>query len=365
MEEKNINSRFENLEDRMLHYRKRPEQSLPKNSYVMVMIDGRSFSQKVKKRFKRPFDSDFISIMNDTCAYLCSQIQGAVCGYVQSDEISIFLTDVQNQEATLFYDGRLVKLLSIIPSIATSYFNKQMMELKTRDLMDVEDIKKEIADAELYQFDCKCWDVPTLNDVVGWYLFRQIDCIRNSKQQAAQTYLPHKQLLGKHTDEQVALLNEKMHIDWNTDFNDGEKYGRIIYKEKEHHRTVIKDKEVEYERSVWKAHYGRDLTVAENREWFLGILKNSGVDASCDSVCRSVGNMLSVISDKAKRIGSDIALISNINEYFPTELPLECEEFDNNDYVSKMRELSADADRLKEECEKYDRARRKPKESAS
>ena len=127
-ENKNINSRFENLEDRMLFYRGRHEQHLPRNSYVMIMCDGRSFSQKIKKKFKRPFDSVFIDAMNDTCAYLCSQIQGAVCGYVQSDEISIFLTDVQTPESTLFYDGRLVKLLSIVPSIATSYFNKRMTE---------------------------------------------------------------------------------------------------------------------------------------------------------------------------------------------------------------------------------------------
>ena len=351
-ENKNINSRFENLEDRMLFYRGRHEQHLPRNSYVMIMCDGRSFSQKIKKKFKQPFDSVFIDAMNDTCAYLCSQIQGAVCGYVQSDEISIFLTDVQSPESTLFYDGRLVKLLSIVPSIATSFFNKRMMEYSINSIFNESDIKKAISEAPLYQFDCKCWDLPSLNDVMGWFLFRSIDCSRNSKNQAAQTYLSHKELLGKHTDEQIELLKEKKGIDWHTEYNDGEKYGRIIFKEQEHHTGTFNGKTVEYERGVWKSHYNKDLTIPENREWLLEIMKRSGVDFSCDSVSRNVTNMLDESYEKAKQIQSDLTLISDINEYFPNELPLFCEEFDSKDYISKLQELRGDIKKLRQACEK-------------
>ena len=88
-----------------------------------------------------------------------------------------------------------------------------------------------VEDQKLVEFDCKAWNVPNENDMFAWCLYRQNDCIKNSKQQAAQTYLSHKELLNLNTDEQIALLKEKKGIDWNTDFSDGKKYGRFIYKE--------------------------------------------------------------------------------------------------------------------------------------
>ena len=73
------------------------------------------------------------------------------------------------------------------------------------DIVDAVDV---ITNSPLYQFDCKVWDVDNANDAIAWLLFRNIDCIRNSKQQTAQTYLPHKELVGLHTDEQITLLKE-------------------------------------------------------------------------------------------------------------------------------------------------------------
>jgi hypothetical protein len=96
------------------------------------------------------------------------------------------------------------------------------------------------------------------------------------------------------------------------------------------------------------------LTIPENREWFLEIIKRSGIDFSCDSVSRNVTNMLDESYEKAKQIQSDLTLISDINEYFPNELPLFCEEFDSKDYISKLQELRGDIKKLKQACEKDD-----------
>lgn len=257
MEEKKIYTQEElsqmSLEERMLMYRSQTDYRLSKNSYVLMMLDGRSFSRKVKKRFTLPFDEGFINAMNATAAYLCSQIQGARFAYVQSDEISIFLTDIDSESTGAFFDYRLSKMNSIAASLASSFFTREIFRL-TND------------DSNLFEFDCRSWTVPTMNDVMSWFLYRQIDCIRNSKQQAAQTYLPHKALLNKHTDEQVEMLLKVCRIDWN-DYDDSKKFGRFIYKEKELHTREFKGEQIEYERSVWKAHPGSELTVAENREW--------------------------------------------------------------------------------------------------
>lgn len=264
---------FESLEDKCLYYRSYPEQKFEKNNYVMVMIDGKNFSSKIKKRFKLPFDETFIRIMNETAAYVCSQVQGAKIAFTQSDEISILLTDFESAETSGFYDYRLCKMLSVIPSIATSYFNRAIINELCKTPCSSSDLAEMISSEPLYCFDCKTWVIPdtineetgevlstAYNNVFAWFLYRQIDCIRNSKQQVAQTYLSHKTLNGKHTDEQIALLKEQKRIDWNTDYSDGEKYGRFIYKDNIIKQTVINGEIVDYERSVWEAHPAKPLT---------------------------------------------------------------------------------------------------------
>ena len=95
-----------------------------------------------------------------------------------------------------------------------------------------------IANFPLCQFDCKVWDVDTANDAMAWFLFRNIDCIRNSKQQTAQAYLPHNALLGLDSDTQIKKLLDEKGVDWNS-FSGGEKWGRLIYREKEDYMKAI------------------------------------------------------------------------------------------------------------------------------
>lgn len=260
--------KFENLEDRMLTFRSMSDYKLIPNMPVLVMLDGKNFSSKVKKHFKLPFDDLFISLMNETASYLCSQIQGAKIAYVQSDEISILITDFDTPETDSSFGFRLCKMQSIFASMATSFFNREIIKRNIENASDVKEMREMIESEPLYQFDCKCWNVPTFNDVFGWFLYRQTDCIRNSKQQVAQTYISHNDLVGLHTDEQIALLKEKLCVDWETDFDDGKKYGRFIYKEKVPMSREVNGKVIDYERSLWIAKFASPLTEEENREIF-------------------------------------------------------------------------------------------------
>jgi tRNA(His) 5'-end guanylyltransferase len=143
-------------------------------------------------------------------------------------------------------------MLSIIPSLATAKFN----QLVTLNLLDTpcsqEDMKQLVADMSLAQFDCKVWDAKDFNNVFAYFLWRQIDCVRNSKQQAAQAYLPHKMLVGKNTDEQIQLLLEEKGINWN-DYSDDKKYGRFIYKE-QIEKPLPNNEDGPCLRNVWFAH---------------------------------------------------------------------------------------------------------------
>lgn len=219
---------FDTLKERMEYFRSLTDYRLMPNGYIVVMVDGRGFSKVVKNRFNKPFDDTFISIMNNTAKYICEHVQGIRLAYVQSDEISFIITD--NNTSDTFFNYRLNKMQSIIASLTTIAFNDLYIENILSTDMSLEDKIKKISAKPKFHFDCKVWNVPSTNDAFAWLLYRQNDCIRNSKQQTAQTYLPKKSLLGLTCDEQIQrLLNEK-NINWN-DYDMGCKYGRLIHKD--------------------------------------------------------------------------------------------------------------------------------------
>lgn len=257
------------LKERCTQMRSTTDYRLPKKNYVMLAIDGKNFSRLIKNKYEKPFDDTFISMMNEVAKYVCKNVQGCCFAYTQSDEITFVLTDFASEETSAYFDYRLSKMLSIIPSLATAKFN----QLVTLNLLDTpcspNDMKQIIADMQLVQFDCKVWSVDNFNDVFAYYLWRQIDCVRNSKQQAAQTYLSHKELVGKQTDEQIKMLLDIKGIDWN-DYDDGKKYGRFIYKEYEERPTPNGETCL---RSVWKAHNAFPIYEEGGKERFINLDK--------------------------------------------------------------------------------------------
>src|ERR1035437_8177555 len=97
-------------------YENRTKFLLPRRSYVILRLDGVAFHTYCKK-FKKPFDDDFIEDMNETAKFLCSKIQGAKFAFVQSDEISILLTDFENIATAAWFDNEVQKIVSVSASI--------------------------------------------------------------------------------------------------------------------------------------------------------------------------------------------------------------------------------------------------------
>lgn len=252
--------KFETLKEKMEYFKSLCDYKLIPNSYVLAHIDGRAFSHMVKKCYKLPFDDGFINIMNETAAYICKNVQGCKMAYVQSDEISLIITDFDTPDSDSFFGFRLCKMQSIIASLATARFNQLVISKICATPASQREICEKVNTFKPVQFDCKVWSVPTYNDAFAWLLYRQNDCVRNSKQQAAQTYLSYNDLVRKYTDEQISLLKEKRGIDWHTEYDDGKKYGRFIYKEMEH---FVSEDHGEYDRSVWKAHNAKPLVREE------------------------------------------------------------------------------------------------------
>ena len=221
------------LKERMKALQSERDYRLDDDSYILCHIDGRAFSKMIKKKFRLPFDDDFMRMMDDTASYVCANVQGAKLAYVQSDEITIVITNFKVEDGEVlkgssFFDYRLCKLQSIIASLATAKFN-QLYALRILGMDSDKSYNQQLREMPLIQFDCKCWDVKEYNDMFAWFKFRQNDCIRKSKQQFAQAYCPHKELLNKNADEQVAYCKLKTGKDW-TELQGKYKYGRLVYR---------------------------------------------------------------------------------------------------------------------------------------
>ena len=115
------------LKEKCYAYQKEANFYLDPNKYILVHVDGRSFSKMIKNKFKKPFDNVFINAMNETAIYLCKSVQGCIFAYTQSDEISLIIRK-NDPEGDVFFDGRMCKMQSIIASLATSRFTQVMME---------------------------------------------------------------------------------------------------------------------------------------------------------------------------------------------------------------------------------------------
>ena len=110
------------------------------NLPICVRVDGRAF-HTFTRGMKRPYDIDMSNAMIETMKYLVEKTD-ACLGYVQSDEISLILSDRKEP----MFGGRIQKLTSVIASMATAKFN--------------EVIHKTFPDKPLAEFDCRVWNVP-------------------------------------------------------------------------------------------------------------------------------------------------------------------------------------------------------------
>lgn len=79
--------------DRMKEfYEDRTRYALVRRTYTIIRIDGKAF-HTYTRGLQKPFDDQLMDDMDATAAYVCQNIQGAKFAFVQSDEISVLITD--------------------------------------------------------------------------------------------------------------------------------------------------------------------------------------------------------------------------------------------------------------------------------
>ena len=214
------------LANRMKEYEKRNQYYLQKRTPVAIRVDGRSF-HTFTKGFQRPFDDVLMKSMQETAKYMCENIQGAKLAYVQSDEITIILTDYDTLETGCWFNYRTDKLCSIAASMATMIFNKIFKEKVENFIeeggafslaqlnynqMKMEPYLKAIEKGAM--FDARCFNIPK-EEVTNLIYWRQLDATRNSIQMVGQANFSHKELQNKSCNDIQDMLHKQKGINWN------------------------------------------------------------------------------------------------------------------------------------------------------
>lgn len=188
-----------------------PEQMIPKLP-VIIRIDGNNFS-KWTKNLEKPFCSEFSDAMVELTKFLVSETN-AVIGYTQSDEISLILYS-DNVKKPIYNDGEKQKILSKLTSKLSNYFNRVIVDkfpsLRYKDTA---------------AFDCRIYQVPTLQDACAQLIWRENDAVRNSISLLSESLFPSSELNG--IDQN--LRQDKMMLEKGVNWNDVEvRFKRGVY----------------------------------------------------------------------------------------------------------------------------------------
>lgn len=209
----------DSLGDRMKEqYEDRTRILLPRRTYTIIRLDGKAF-HTYTRGMNKPFDLDFMDVMDQTALKLCKEIQGCKFAYVQSDEISLLLTDFDSIKCDAWFNGNIQKIASVSASIATVAFNNGMY-LNENVLANM---------SKVAYFDSRVFTIPDAIEVENYFIWRQKDAVRNSIQMVAQSLYSQGELNGKNLDEQQELIWQKGK-NWN-DYSPREKRGGFVDKE--------------------------------------------------------------------------------------------------------------------------------------
>lgn len=215
-------------------YEDRTRYMLPRRTYTLIRLDGKAF-HTFTAHMKKPFDQKFIDAMTETAKFLCEEIQGVQMAYVQSDEISILITDFNKITTSAWFDGNIQKIASISASIATAKFNQLILrnylaEKAERGITNYADDPtwRRLLDLPLAFFDGRVWTIPDPTEVENYFIWRQKDAVRNSISMTAQCLYSDTELKGKSQSVKQDMIHAKG-MNWN-DLPAGFKRGRTIKK---------------------------------------------------------------------------------------------------------------------------------------
>jgi tRNA(His) guanylyltransferase len=143
---------------------------------------------------------------------IMGELQGAQFAYIQSDEISILLTDFATDGTCAWFDGNVQKICSVSSSLMTAEFNLQRLRRNP--------------ETDIATFDARVFTIPDPTEVYNYFVWRNKDAAKNSISMVAYSLYSPKELHGKNSDQKQEMLFEKG-INW-SEYPMDLKNGRLI-----------------------------------------------------------------------------------------------------------------------------------------
>lgn len=256
----------------MKDYEMRSSFYLPRRTYAIIRLDGKAF-HTFTKGFKRPFDEDLINMMDNTAKHLCEQIQGVKLAYVQSDEITLVLTDFDDVKTQAWFGNNIQKMCSISAALATAEFNYLYDSyLSSNALFSTKSSKK-----SLPVFDSRVFCIPEQEEVKNCLIWRQEDATKNSITSVALSYYSAKEIHGKNSNEKQEMIFQKG-LNWNN-LPVGQKRGRLIIKQQKPGQAVNKKtgETISFTRNSWESVETPIFTSQEGQELLDKVIPKQGV----------------------------------------------------------------------------------------
>lgn len=230
--------REDELGDRMKAAEQLTRSILPRRTYTVLRLDGRAF-HSYTRGLSRPYDLEFMADMDAVAVTLAEQVAGCRLGYVQSDEISLVLTDFTVAGTQPWFDGQVQKIVSVAAGLASARLTQRRPD-------------------QLGMFDARVFTLPDLVDVADYLTWRQRDCVRNSVSMAAQAHFSHGSLHGVGTRAMRERLLSEAGVDWEN-YPAGFRLGRAVVKVSEAGTVTYTRKDTEQQhtqdvvRTRWEA----------------------------------------------------------------------------------------------------------------
>lgn len=220
----------DSLGDRMKSYEDAYRTKLPIRMPVIMRIDGRAF-HTYTAGCRKPVDKGLVDCMNDTAIALCEEVQGCKLAYVQSDEISLLLTNYETVDTQSWFENNLQKMVSISAAVASVTFTENSWKIWGEQGHNGPgpgyDNNYSTPVIKPATFDCRAFVMPK-EDVCNYFLWRQQDATRNSVQMLARSLYSHKECTDKNNSELQEMCFQKG-VNWN-DVPIPQKRGRCIVK---------------------------------------------------------------------------------------------------------------------------------------
>jgi tRNA(His) 5'-end guanylyltransferase len=176
-----------------------------------------------------------MAMMDCTALHLCKEISGTKLAFVQSDEISLWVTDYDSITTQPWFDYEVQKMCSCASSFATAefiraYFSRPPTNKSTNNspLMAYSWMVQALG-STMPSFDARVFAVPDPVEVHNYFVWRQNDAERNALQMLGQAAFGHARMHGKNLEMVEAMLDGQKE-GWREATDPGFLHGRIIGK---------------------------------------------------------------------------------------------------------------------------------------